>query len=52
MNGIRTARKYIERLTDQDLMVLWEMSKEDTTDEGMVIHHLLRLEIAKRNLNK
>ena len=52
MNGIRTARKYIERLTDQDLMVLWEMSKEDTTHEGMVIHHLLGLEIAKRKLNK
>lgn len=48
VNGIRVVRKYIERLTDQELHELWEATKDDTSHEGMVIYYLITIILYKR----
>lgn len=50
MNGIRVARKYIERLTNEDLLGLWKVTKDDPTKEGQVIYYLIVCEMKKRKL--
>ena len=48
MNGYRTARKYIERLSDEDLQKLLEITKDDDDQETMVIFYLIQCEIKNR----
>ena len=48
MNGFRVVRKYIERLSDEDLHGLWESSKDDIEYEAVVITHLIECEMEKR----
>lgn len=48
MNGIRVARKYIERCSDEDLQALLELSQDDTDPEALVIIYLIKCEIEKR----
>lgn len=48
MNELRVARKYIERLSDEDLHGLWESAKHDDSQEAMVIMHLIICELSDR----
>jgi hypothetical protein len=50
MNGQRTVRKYIERLTNKDLLGLLEAVRDDTTNEGQVIYYLIICEMKKRKI--
>ena len=52
MNGIRVARKYVERLSDEDLHALWELTKKDDSQEAMVIMHLIICEMSDRRKDK
>ena len=49
MNGIRVARKYIERSNDEDLQRLWELAKDDPEHEAVVITHLIECEMKERH---
>lgn len=48
MNGLRIARKYIERLKDEDLQAMWELAKDDIEYEAVIITYLLECEMEKR----
>lgn len=48
MNGFRVARKYIERLSEEDLQALWELGKDDNEYEAVVITHLIECEMEER----
>ena len=48
MNGIRVARKYIEKLTDQELHGLYGSAKKDESQEAQVIKHLISSELEYR----
>ena len=48
MIGIRVARKYIEKLTDQDLHGLYETAKKDDSQEALVIQYLIICELNQR----
>lgn len=48
MNGMRTARKYLERLTSRDLEEMLKHCENQTTNEEMVIYYLIRSELEKR----
>lgn len=48
MNGMRTARKYIERQSTQELLELRELARKDTTYEGMVVYCLIVSELERR----
>ena len=48
MNGLRTVRKYIERLNDKDLQGLWESAKDDSEYEAVVVTHLIECEMEER----
>lgn len=51
MNGFRVVRKYIERLSDEELHGLWESAKKDDSQEAMVILHLIICELSDRKLD-
>ena len=42
---MRTARKYIERLSDHELHGLYEAAKNDESQEALVIQHLIICEL-------
>lgn len=48
MNGFRVARKYIEQLNDEDLYNLWELAKDDTEYESVIVTYLMECEIEER----
>lgn len=48
MNGIRVARKYIEKLSDEDLQALWNLAKDDIEYEAVIITYLLECEMEER----
>lgn len=48
MNGMRIARKYIERLSDEDLQEMWKLAKEDIEYEAVIITYLIECEMEKR----
>ena len=48
VNGIRVARKYIERLSDEDLQALWELSKDEIEYEAVIITYLMECEMQER----
>lgn len=52
MNGFRVARKYIERLSDEELHELWKTAKKDDSQESMVIMHLIICELSDRRKGK
>ena len=52
MNGQRTVRKYIIRLTDEDLYGLHEAAKKDESLEGMIVYYLTTIELERRKLKK
>jgi hypothetical protein len=49
VNGLRVARKYIERLSDEDLQALWELAKDDIEYEAVIITYLIECEMEKRS---
>ena len=51
MNEFRVARKYIEKLTDEELKEIHEASKKDESHEGMVIYYLTTCELERRKPN-
>lgn len=48
MNGQRIARKYVERMSDKDLQGLLKATKDDPSQEAVVVAHLIQCEINKR----
>ena len=48
MNGLRTVRKYISKLNDEDLQALWELAKDDIEYESVVVTYLMECEIEER----
>lgn len=48
MNGQRVVRKYVERLSDQDLHGLYGSAKNDDSQEAQVIRYLLISELEYR----
>lgn len=50
MNGIRVARKYLERCTDEELQRLWELAKDDIEYEAVIITYLIECEMEKRKI--
>ena len=45
---MRTARKYIERLSDQDLHGLYEAALNDDSQEALVVQYMILSEIDRR----
>lgn len=48
MNGLRTARKYIKQLSDEDLQGIWEIAKDDIEYDAVIITYLIECEIEER----
>ena len=48
MNGIRIVRKYIEKLSREDLHGLYEAAKKETGYESVVITHIIECEMEER----
>lgn len=48
MNGLRTARKYIKQLSDEDLQGIWEIAKGDIEYDAVIITYLIECEIEER----
>lgn len=48
MNGMRTARKYIEKQSTKELLALRELAKDEATSEGLVIFYLIQAELERR----
>ena len=50
MNGQRIVRKYLWRLTNEELLGLWKVAKDETTHEGMIVFYLVTCELEKRKV--
>lgn len=48
VNGIRVARKYIERLNDEDLQKLLELAKAEIDYEAVIVTYLMECELEER----
>ena len=50
MNGMRSARKYIEKQGTKELIRLQRLAQEENTPEGMVVYYLIVSELERRNV--
>lgn len=52
MNGMRSARKYIEKQSTKDLQQLQKLAQEESTHEGIVMYYLIKSELERRKVKR
>ncbi len=50
MNGMRTARKYIEKQTTEDLLEIRKLIEDSTEYEEVALYHLIQSELERRKV--